>query len=86
MHPAMMLRGVQARFHDPVSGREIRPASVPNQLSDYVMAAVRAGFVIDHLSEHAVDEALANHLERARRYLGWPLLFLMRLAPRGNHA
>jgi malonyl-CoA O-methyltransferase len=81
MHPAMMLRGVQARFHDPASGREVRPASCPHQLSDYVMAAVRAGFILDHLSEHAVDEALANRLERARRYLGWPLLFLMRLVP-----
>jgi SAM-dependent methyltransferase len=81
MHPAMMLRGVQARFHDPASGREIRPASCPHQLSDYVMAAVRAGFILDDLSEHAVDEALANRLERARRYLGWPLLFLMRLRP-----
>jgi SAM-dependent methyltransferase len=84
MHPAMMLRGVQARFHDPASGREIRPASCPHQLSDYVMAAVQAGFILDHLSEHAVDEALANRLERARRYLGWPLLFLMRLAPGSN--
>ena len=81
MHPAMMLRGVQARFRDPSSGREIRPASVPNQLSDYIMAATRAGFVFDHLSEHAVDEALANRLERARKYLGWPMLFLMRLKP-----
>src|SRR5882724_288409 len=82
MHPAMMLRGVQARFHDPASGREIRPASCPHQLSDYIMAAVRADFILDHLSEHAVDEMLANRLERARRYLGWPLLFLMRLVPR----
>ncbi len=81
MHPAMMLRGVQARFHDPVSGREIRPASCPHQLSDYVTAAVRAGFTLDHLSEHTVDEALAKRLERARRYLGWPLLFVMRLVP-----
>jgi hypothetical protein len=39
--------------------------------------------ILDHLSEHAVDEALANRLERAQRYLGWPLLFLMRLVP-GN--
>jgi SAM-dependent methyltransferase len=81
MHPAMMLRGVQARFHDPASGREIRPASCPHQLSDYIMAAVRTGFILDHLSEHAVDEALAKRLERAQRYLGWPLLFLMRLVP-----
>ena len=45
------------------------------------MAAARAGFSFDHVSEQAVDEALANRLERARRYLGWPMLFLMRLAP-----
>lgn len=81
MHPAMMLRGVQARFKDPASGREIRPASEPNQLSDYIMAAARAGFAFDHVSEHAVDEELANRLERARKYLGWPMLFLMRLVP-----
>ena len=81
MHPAMMLRGVQARFTDPASGRETRPASCPHQLSDYFMAAARAEFVFDHLSEQAVDEALASRLERARRYLGWPMLFLMRLVP-----
>jgi len=81
MHPAMMLRGVQARFKDPSTGREIRPASVPNQLSDYVMAVAQAGFTFDHVSEHAVDEELANRSERARKYLGWPMLFLMRLIP-----
>jgi len=86
MHPAMMLRGVQARFKDPASGREIRPASVPNQLSDYIMAAAKAGFAFDHLSEQSVDEALANRLERARKYLGWPMLFLMRLARGGQGA
>jgi SAM-dependent methyltransferase len=81
MHPAMMLRGVQARFTDPQTGRETRPASCPHQLSDYVMAAVRAGLVLDHLSEHAVDEELAARVARARKHLGWPLLVLMRLTP-----
>jgi ubiquinone/menaquinone biosynthesis C-methylase UbiE len=81
MHPAMMLRGVQARFRDPASGREVRPASCSHQLSDYIMAAARVGFHFDHLSEQSVDEALANRLERARKYLGWPMLFLMRLRP-----
>ena len=81
MHPAMMLRGVQARFTNPTSGRETRPASCPHQLSDYIMAAARVGFIFDHLSEQAVDEELANRLERAKRYLGWPMLFLMRLVP-----
>lgn len=78
MHPAMMLRGIQARFTDPATGRETRPESYANQISDYVMAAVRAGLFLDHLSEHAVDEALALRSPRARKYLGWPILLLMK--------
>ncbi len=81
MHPALMLRGVQARFHDPVTGQEVRPASCPHQISDYVMAAVKAGFYLHHLSEHSVDNALVDRMERARRYLDWLLLFMMRLQP-----
>jgi malonyl-CoA O-methyltransferase len=79
MHPAMMLRGVQAHFTDPTTGREVRPASVPNQLSDYVMGVVRAGLRIEHLGEHAVDADLASRHARAAKYLGWPMLLLMRL-------
>ncbi|MEY2512366.1 MAG: hypothetical protein QOE26_3129 [Verrucomicrobiota bacterium] len=82
MHPAMMLRGVQARFRLPGTDRKIWPASYPHEMSDYVMAAARAGFAFDHFSEHVVDEKLADRLERARKYLGWPMLFLMRLRPR----
>ncbi len=81
MHPAMMLRGVQARFTDPASGKKIGPQSYPNQISDYVMGALRAGLAIEHLSEHAVDERLAARSPRAAKYLGWPLLLLMRLRP-----
>ena len=81
MHPAMMLRGVQARFRLPETDRKILVASYPHALSDYVMAAARAGFAFDHFSEHVVDENLADRLERARKYLGWPMLFLMRLRP-----
>jgi malonyl-CoA O-methyltransferase len=81
VHPAMLLRGVQARFIDPASGCRVRLQSYPHQIADYVMAAVRAGLVLDHLSEHAVDQALADRSERAQKYLDWPLLFLMRLAP-----
>ena len=62
----------------------MRPASCAHQLSDYVLAATRAGFALDHLSEHAVDEGLAARVERARPYLGWPLLFLMRLVEAGG--
>jgi malonyl-CoA O-methyltransferase len=84
LHPAMLLRGIQARFTDPATGRETRPLGYPHQMSDYVMAALRAGLDFDHLSEHAVDEELAARSQRARKYLGWPLLFLMRLVPRSN--
>src|ERR1700676_3164343 len=32
MHPAMMLRDVQAQFHDALSGAIVRPRSAPNQI------------------------------------------------------
>jgi malonyl-CoA O-methyltransferase len=83
VHPAMHLRGVRARFRDPASDREVRPASVEHSISDYVNAAARAGFMFDELVEQAADEGLADRVERARKYLGWPLLFAMRLSPRG---
>jgi ubiquinone/menaquinone biosynthesis C-methylase UbiE len=79
MHPAMMLRGIQARFTDPATGREIRPASAPNQICDYVMAATRAGLTFGAMSEHSVTEALAARSPRAQKYLHWPLLLMMRL-------
>jgi hypothetical protein len=64
----------------------MRPASVAHQISDYVMAATRAGLRIDHMSEHVVDQELLERSPRARKYwedhqdyLGWPFLLLIRL-------
>ena len=85
MHPAMHLRGISARFTDPKTGRETRPHSQEHSISDYVTAALGAGLVLTHLSEHAVDAALAATSPRAVKYIGWPMLLLMRLecpAPR----
>jgi malonyl-CoA O-methyltransferase len=79
MHPALLIKGVEARFTDPATGRETRPASVSNTISNYVMAASRAGVRIDHMSEHPADEALAKAAPRAEKYLGWPLMLAMRL-------
>jgi ubiquinone/menaquinone biosynthesis C-methylase UbiE len=79
MHPAMSLRGVQARFIDPATGRRISPAGHAHQMSDYLMAAVRAGLKLEHVSEHAADAALAARSPRAARYVGWPMLLLMKL-------
>ena len=80
-HPALMLQGIQARFIDPATSREVRPASHANQISDYVMGAVRSGLTLEHMSEHAVDGELAARSPRAAKYRGWPLLLLMKLRP-----
>ena len=79
MHPAMMLKGVQARFTDQVSGEKVHVASVPNQISDYVMAAVGAGLEIADTQEHFADAALARRAPRAEKYVGWPMLLMMQL-------
>ncbi len=81
MHPAMMLLGIQARFTDPNTGRETRPASAPHLVCDYVMAATKAGLRFEQLSEHAVDDAIAATSPRGRKYLGWPMLVAMKLRP-----
>jgi len=83
MHPAMSLRGVQARFIDPASGRRISPAGHAHQVSDYLMAAIRAGLALEHVSEHAADAALAARSPLAAKYLGWPMLLLLKLVPGG---
>lgn len=81
MHPAMELKGVQARFRDARTGSEIRPESASHQISDYVMAALERGLRVAHMSEYLVDETLASQSVRARKYLGWPLLLIMKLVP-----
>ena len=77
MHPALMLRGVQARFVDPETGREVRPESRPNTISDYVLAAARSGARIVDASEHAMDADTAARCPRGTKYLGWPMLFCL---------
>lgn len=77
MHPAMMLRGVQARFTDPSTGVKTVVQSAPNLISDYVMGATHAGVRISHLSEHTPDATLARNVPRAEPYIGWPMLLFM---------
>lgn len=86
LHPAMLLRGIQAHFRDPESGRDVCPQSCPHQISDYVLAAVRSGLHIQTLGEHSVDADLARRSARAAKYEGWPMLFTMGLRPAGAAA
>jgi malonyl-CoA O-methyltransferase len=80
MHPAMFLRGSQARFTDPTTGELVQPGSVPHSVGQFVMAAVRAGFQLSEITEIAPDEEFAARLPRAEKYIGWPMLVVLELA------
>ena len=80
IHPAMFLRGSQARFTDPSTGEVIQPGSVPHSISDMVLAALRSGFHIKDMSETAPDTAFAQRFPRAEKYVGWPMLVVLQLS------
>jgi ubiquinone/menaquinone biosynthesis C-methylase UbiE len=80
MHPAMFLRGSQARFTDPDSQEVVQPGSYPHQIADFVTAALRAGLRVDGLAERSADAALASRFPRAEKYVGWPMLVVLSLA------
>jgi ubiquinone/menaquinone biosynthesis C-methylase UbiE len=79
MHPAMFLRGAQARFTDPASGGLVQPGSVPHSVGAFVIAAVQAGFKLSNVSEFAPDAAFAAVYPRAAKYVGWPMLIVLEL-------
>lgn len=83
MHPAMFLRGSQARFTDPTSGDVVQPGSIPHQLGEMVMAAQAAGFSVEAIQEHAPDPPFASLFPRAKKYVGWPMLVVLELAAAG---
>jgi malonyl-CoA O-methyltransferase len=84
MHPALFLRGTQARFTDPASGEVVRPGSVPHSVGAFVMAAVRAGFRLADVAEVGPDADFATRYPRAAKYVGWPMLVVLSLATPGE--
>jgi len=79
MHPAMFLRGSQARFTDLESGELVQPGSVAHSVSDFVMAAVRAHFNISNIEEISPTVEFAARFPRARKYVDWPMLVVLQL-------
>lgn len=79
MHPAMFLRGAQARFTDPASGELVQPGSISHSIGAFVMSAVTAGFRPLAIVERAPDDAFAAAYPRAARYVGWPMLVVLSL-------
>jgi len=80
MHPAMLLRGSQARFTDPDSGQIIQPGSLPHSLGAFVMAALRAGLRPTAIDEVAPDATFAERYPRAAKYTDYPMLVVIQLA------
>jgi malonyl-CoA O-methyltransferase len=81
MHPAMLLRGVQARYTED-SGRKVYPHSHAYQTSDYMNAAVASGLRLVEMRELAPADDHAEVSERAMKYHGWPLLLVLRFSPK----
>jgi ubiquinone/menaquinone biosynthesis C-methylase UbiE len=76
MHPAMFLRGSQARFTDPNSGELVQPGSVCHSVSEFVMGAIGAGLEVLDIAELAPDAEFAARFPRAQKYVGWPMLIV----------
>jgi SAM-dependent methyltransferase len=79
MHPAMFLRGSQARFTDPASGEVVQPGSVNHAFGEFVMAALHSRFMIEAIAEYAPDSHFAASYPRAEKYIGWPMLLILKL-------
>ena len=80
MHPAMFLRGSQARFTDPDTGQIVQPGSINHEFSGFVLSALQAEFTIDNLTEHAPDAEFVSRFPRAEKYTDYPMLMVFSLS------
>ena len=84
MHPAMWLRGSQARFTDPHSGEIVQPGSLAHSLSAFVMAALQAELQLLSIAEYSPNATFAEQYPRAAKYVGWPMLVVLSLQASAN--
>lgn len=77
-HPFLALRGMEANFTEAAGDVEYRLGAADHLVSDYVNALRGAGLHLDMLVEPRVDAALVAEVPKAERYLGQPLLLVMR--------
>lgn len=76
-HPEMLRRGYHARFREAPGGPKFQMQGEAHTVSDYVMAATRAGLTLTHASEHVMTDALAAASRSAKKWVGLPLLFML---------
>ncbi|MCB1042410.1 MAG: methyltransferase domain-containing protein [Acidobacteria bacterium] len=72
MHPAMFLLQKQAHFVDQ-SGLEIRFESFNHQMSDFINAALKAGFKLEFVQECIVNEKHQTLSAKLAKFEGWPM-------------
>ena len=66
-------------LRDPATGEKVEPGSVEHTIGDLVMAALGAGFALKGVDERAPDAEFAARYPRASKYVGWPMLVVLRL-------
>ncbi len=79
MHPAMLLKGTQANFKHPETGKEFRPKGYPHQIADFVQNMNRSGLLIKKMNEYPGTKELVAKFPKAEKYLDWPMLITFQL-------
>ena len=79
MHPAMFLRGSQARFTDPATGDVVQPGSVPHPFGEFVMAAVAPDSACRTSPSLPPTPSSQPGILAQARYIGWPMLVVLSL-------
>ena len=79
-HPEMIRRGYHARFRVAPGGAKHQISGAYHPVSSYVMAVVRSGLIIKHISEHIMDDKTVAHSKSAKKWVGFPLLLVLKLA------
>ena len=84
MHPAMMLKGTQANFKDPESGKEFKPKGFPHQIADFVQNMNTSGLLIEKMNEYRGTKELAAKYPKAEKYFDWPMFVTFELKNLGS--
>ena len=79
MHPAMFLRGSQARFSDPQSGELVQPGSFDHSVSAMVMAACRRALQLWYFDELRRMPSWTA-LSALEKCFDWPMLVVLQLS------
>jgi len=80
MHPAMFLKGTQARFVDERNDELVVIENHRYSASELVMAIRESGLELVDMRERACTKELASRIPRATKYVGWPMLLFFGVA------